>query len=165
MQIHKLAILLLSLHQHIEELALAVVGDEAAEEDVWNCNTQGDADDGERGLDEVVHTYGYFAYYAMHVDEGKEGTIHQNSRYHWDDARNGDALVRGVEPVAGLDDDDADERRTGKRTDAQAHVETDVAIGWTQVDEVAEANGDDAAHSHNWQQASRNAEDGREAHG
>ena len=54
---------------------------------------------------------------------------------------------------------------TGKRTDAQAHIETDVAIGWTQVDEVAEANGDDTAHSHSWQQASRNAEDGREAHG
>ena len=92
---------------------------------------------GERSLDQVVHSHGYLAYHAVHVDEGKQGTIHQNSRYHWDDARNGDALVRGVEPVACLDYDDADERRTGKRTDAQAHVETDVAVGWTQVDEVA----------------------------
>ena len=66
--------------------------------------------------------------------------------------------------MACLDDDDADERRTCQGTDAQAHVETDVAIGWTQVHEVAEANGDDTAHSHSWQQASRNAEDGREAH-
>ena len=165
MQIHEFAILLLSLHQHVEESALAVVGDEAAEEYIRNGYTQGDADDGERSLDQVVHTHGYLAYHAVHVNEGKQGTIHQDSRYHWDDARNGDALVRGVEPVACLDDDDADERRTGKRTDAQTHVETYVAIGWTQVDEVAEANGDDAAHSHNWQQASRNAEDGREAHG
>ena len=99
---------------------------------VWNCHTQGDADDGERSLDEVVHTHGYFAYHAVHVDEGEQGTIHQNSRYHWDNARNGDALVRGMEPMARLDHDDADERRTGKRTDAQTHVETDVAVRWTQ---------------------------------
>ena len=39
------AILLLSLHQHVEESALAVVGDEAAEEYIWNGNTQGNADD------------------------------------------------------------------------------------------------------------------------
>lgn len=50
MQIHEFAILLLSLHQHVEESALAVVGDEAAEEYIWNGNTQGDADDGERSL-------------------------------------------------------------------------------------------------------------------
>ena len=72
----------------------------------------------------------------MNVDEGKEGAIHQNSRYHWDNARNGDALVRGMEPMARLDHNDADERRTGKRTDAQTHVETDVAVRWTQIDEI-----------------------------
>ena len=102
MQIYEFAILLLSFYQHGKQLALAVVGDETAEEYVWNCHTQGDADDGERSLDEVVHTHGYFAYHAMNVDEGKEGAIHQNSRYHWDNARNGDALVRGMEPMARL---------------------------------------------------------------
>ena len=101
----------------------------------------------------------------MHVDEGKEGTIHQNSWYHWYNARNGDALVRGMEPMARFDHDDADERRTGKRTDTQPHVETDVAVRWTQIDEIAEAYGDDTAHSYSWQQTARYAEDGREAHG
>ena len=67
MQIYEFAILLLSFYQHGKQLALAVVGDETAEEYVWNCHTQGDADDDERSLDEVVHTYGYFAYHAVHV--------------------------------------------------------------------------------------------------
>ena len=67
--------------------------------------------------------------------------------------------------MARLDHDDADERRTGKRTDAQTHVKTDVAVRWTQIDEIAEAYGDDTAHSYNRQQTARYAEDGREAHG
>lgn len=50
MQIYEFAILLLSFYQHGKQLALAVVGDETAEEYVWNCHTQGDADDGERSL-------------------------------------------------------------------------------------------------------------------
>ena len=72
-QIHKLAVLSLSLHQHVEELALAAALDEAAEEHVRNRYTQGDADDGERCLDGIVHTYGDLAYHAVHVDEGKQG--------------------------------------------------------------------------------------------
>lgn len=163
-EVDELAVLLLSLYQHVEEFALAAVGDEATEEHVRDCHAKGNADDGERSFDHVVHTYGYLTHNTVHVDEGKERTVHQYSWYHRDDTRNGDALVRSVEPMACLDDDDADECRTCQRTDAQSHVETYVAIAWTEVDEVAEAYGDDATHCHNWEQATRYTEDGGESH-
>ena len=119
MKVYELTILFLSLHQHIEELALAATLHKTAEEDVRNGYTQGDAEDGERCLDGIVHTHSYLAYHAMHINEGEEGTIHQYSRYHRYHTRDGDALMRGMEPVASLDHNDADEGRTSQRTDAQ----------------------------------------------
>ena len=109
MQVYEFAILSLSLHEHVEELALAAALHEAAEEHVRNRHTQGDAEDGKRCLDGIVHTYSHLTYDSVHVDEGKQGAIHQNSRYHRDDTRDGDALVWGMEPMACLDDNDADQ--------------------------------------------------------
>ena len=46
----------------------------------------------------------------MHLDEGEESAIHEHTGHHRDYARDGDALMGNVEPVASLDNDDADER-------------------------------------------------------
>ena len=165
MQIHELTILSLSLHKHVEEFSLAVALYKAAEEDIGDSHTQGDADDGERCLDHIVHADSNLAYYAVHINEGKESAIHQNTRNHWDDTRDGDTLMRSVEPVARLDDDDADESRTCQRTNTETQVKTNIAITWTQVDNVAETNSDDTSHSNYRQQTAWNAEDGGEAHG
>ena len=69
-----------------------------------------------------------------------------------------------VEPVACFDNDDTDKCRTGKRADSQAHVKSDIAVARTEIDEVAEAHGDDATHGDNRQESARYAEDGRETH-
>lgn len=65
----------------------------------------------------------------------------------WDDTRDGDTLKRSVEPVACLDDDDADESRTCQRTNTETHVKTNSALLGLQVDKVAETNSDDTSHS------------------
>ena len=109
MQIHKFAVLLLSFHEHVEELALAVVCYKTAEEDIRNGYTQSDADDSKRCLDGIVHTYRNLTYHTVHINESKECTIHQYTRYHRDYTWNRDTLVRSVEPVTGLDNTDTDE--------------------------------------------------------
>lgn len=61
--------------------------------------------------------------------------------------------------------DDRDERRTGEGADDQSLVEADVVVARTEVDEVTRTNGDDTSDSHCPEQALRDVEDHREAHG
>ena len=115
-----------------------------SEEDVGDGNTEGDEQDGERGLDGIVHSYCYLALDAVHVDKGKQGPIHEHTGNHGDDAGDAEQLVRGVQLANERTADDADYCRTCKRTYYQALVQSDVTAGWTEINEIARANADDA---------------------
>ena len=74
----------------------------------------------------------------------KQRSIHEHTRNHGDDAGDAEQLVRGVELANERTADDADHSRTCKRTYYQALVQSDVTAGWTEINEIARANADDA---------------------
>ena len=93
-----------------------------SEEDVGDGNTEGDEQDGERGLDGIVHSYCYLALDAVHVDKGKQGPIHEHTGNHGDDAGDAEQLMGRVQLANERTADDADYCRTCKRTYYQALV-------------------------------------------
>lgn len=98
------------------------MGNHSAEKYIRYGYAEGDEQDGERGLDGVVHRYRHLALHAMHVDKGKERPIHEHPGNHGDDAGDAEQLVRGVERANERTADDADYCRTCKRTYYQALV-------------------------------------------
>ena len=76
------------------------MGNHPAEKNIWDGHAQGDEQDGERGLDGIVHSYCYFALDAVHVDKGKQGPIHEHTGNHGDDAGNAEQLMGCVQPAA-----------------------------------------------------------------
>ena len=73
-------------------------------------------------------------------------------------------MMRNMEPVNSLDADKTDERTAGKRTDGKSHVQSDIIVGRTQIDEVTRTNGNDSAYCHNPEQTTRDVENHGESH-
>ena len=155
----------MSLFEHLHETLLALWRHHTAHKDVWNSHADGYEEDDERGTDTVVHSYGNFAHYSVHINDGEERTIHEHSRNHRDDARYAEAMVRSVEPMHSLGADDTDESTTHKGAYDETTVETDIAVGRSEVDKIACAHSDDTTYSHSPKQATRNVEYHRESHG
>lgn len=88
----KLSVTFFPLHEHSKQLPLARILDETAEKEVGHSHAEGDANDGQRGFDGIVHTHRDFTDDTVHLDESEEGAIHQHTRNHRDDTRDGDTL-------------------------------------------------------------------------
>lgn len=58
-----------------------------AEKHVGYGHAKGYEENDERGLYCIVHRHGHLAYDTVHIDERKQGAIHQHTGYHRDDTK------------------------------------------------------------------------------
>lgn len=99
-----------ALYQQSQQSLLTIGMDKFSEENVGNGNPYRYAEYAQRCKYAVVHGHRDLTDDAVHVDEGKERTIHQYTRYHWYYARDGDAMMGSIEPADGLGGNEADQR-------------------------------------------------------
>ena len=113
--------------QQLHQLLLPLGINHPSEENIGYGYTNSDKQDNQRCVDGIVHRHGDFAYNSMHIDEGKQGSVHQHSRNHRYDTGYAQALVGCVQATYHEAADDTNHCRPDKGAYNGAHIQSDVA--------------------------------------
>lgn len=92
------------------ELLFARERNPVARKDVGDGHTERDAEDDECCIEDVAEGTHEILEVVAEMDKTKDAAIHQDARYHGDDARNRDDVVGGARMSHKVDCDQRDER-------------------------------------------------------